>query len=103
VAKTQKKKWHKLGAIWKNDEGKLSIALNLAEPATLKVLQGEEVIEVELVPNDKGRVYLNLQKPEDEINSLVANNIITEEKGEQRKASLPVSLRYNVILPPPRD
>ncbi len=98
-----KKKWHKLGGIWKNDEGKLSIALDIVEPVTLKVKRGNEVIDVQLVPNENGRVRFHLQKPEDEITSLLANGIIDEATAERRKATLPVELRYNVVLPPPRD
>jgi hypothetical protein len=99
----KKKAWHKIGGLWKNEEGKLSVALSLVEPVTLKIAQGDRVIEVELVPNDKGKVYLHLQKPEDEITALVANNVLSEAEGESRRSRLPESLKYNVILPPPRD
>lgn len=103
MAKQTKKQWHKLGAIWKNDEGRLSIAIPLAEEVTLKLRKGDKVVNVTLTPNDKGNVYLWLQKPEDELTALVANNVITEAEGEAKKAALPVGLRYQVVLPPPRD
>ena len=106
-----KKKWHKLGGIWKNeyknDDGsvvtKLSIGLDLAAPAVLKIKRGDAVYDVHLIPNEKNKVYLQLQKPEDEIASLLANGIIDESTAEKRKAELPETLRYNVVLPPPRD
>ena len=103
MSKTAKKKWHKVGSIWKNDEGKSSVVFELAEAVTLKVKQGDNVIAVELVPNESGRVRFHLQKPEDEIMSLLANGIIDEATAEARKARLPENLRFNVVLPPPRD
>lgn len=107
----KKKKWNKLGNIWKNefknDDGttttKLSISLDLEEPAHLKVRRGDAVIDVELVPDSRGKVYLDLQKPEDEIKSLLNNGFIDESTAAKRKAELPESLRYNVILKSTRD
>lgn len=100
----EKKKYPKVGGIWKDEESKrLSMSLSLAEPVTLKVKQGTEVVEVKLVPNAKGHVYFWLQKPEDELTALVANGSINEDVAAERKARLPDSLKYQIIFPPARS
>lgn len=51
----------------------------------------------------KKGTYLQVTKPQDEIQRLVANGIITEEQGEERLAKIPDFVKFNLILPPAKD
>lgn len=104
MAAPKKKSWPNVGSVRKSPEsGNLYLSFKLAEPLTMVALvyrEGGEVKEkVTLYPNDKGYVTMMLKDPELEIDALVANEIISEEQGESRKAKLPEALKYNIIAP----
>lgn len=64
------------------------------------VRQGEKTLQVELIPNEKGYVYLQLEKPEERLERLVKNGNITEEEAASKKANIPANLKYDIKVAP---
>ncbi len=46
---------------------------------------------------------IKMEKPQDRINRLVEKGVIKPEEGEARIAKVPDYIRFELILPPPRD
>lgn len=77
---------NRLGFVAKSKNGK-SIILTVEQDMTLSA--GTKVI---------------LQKPSEEVDSLVRNGLITEEEGETRKSKIPEFKLYNAnVLPTQQD
>ncbi len=77
---------NRLGFVAKSKNGK-SIILTVEQDMTLSA--GTKVI---------------LQKPSEEVDSLVKNGLITEEEGETRKSRIPEFKLYNAnVLPSQQD
>lgn len=96
--KGKSKGWPKIGSVRKSKSGGFYIKLDdLGEDDTLTLnMDGEERV---LVKDD----IIQLESPSDEIDRLVEKDVISAEKGEERKAQVPDYIKYRLKVPPAKS
>jgi hypothetical protein len=47
--------------------------------------------------------FIQLQRPADKINKLVELGHLTQEQAEERLAKIPDFVKFDLVLPPPKD
>lgn len=91
-------RWLTFGKILKSKKGTLYIQVEKGLKITIEgELYNGQKIEKRLL---EGGESIQLEKPQDEIDRMVENEIMTQEEGEFRKGKIPEFVRYTLKVPP---
>ena len=102
----EKKKWYKVGGLWKSKKNAKTKYISINCPKKNKDEYDKEPIKnligrlEGLLEDPTGYVNLMMAKPADEIARLLDYGIITEEEAEKKLGYTPENLMYQITLPP---